>query len=87
MNILYGSWDTTHSGKSGFQQWAADILQAVTGEKPLTQKALKLAFQDEVTKENLLTYVRSYSFILLSVLMLTAPLDSIWQGGSAEHLY
>lgn len=62
MKILYGDWDVTYAGKSGTQEWATDILQAVVKEQPSMQKALKSAFQDEATKEDLLTYV-SLSFI------------------------
>lgn len=57
MNILFGKWDATHEGKSGSQRWAADILQSVAKEKPSMRKALKLAFEDDLTKEDLLTYV------------------------------
>ncbi|TEB25582.1 hypothetical protein FA13DRAFT_1796294 [Coprinellus micaceus] len=57
MNILFGRWHTTHGGKADSHQWAADILQTVIKEKPLLRKALTAAFQDELVKENLLTYV------------------------------
>jgi hypothetical protein len=64
MNILFGRWHTTHGGKSDSHQWAADILQTVVKEKPLLRKALTAAFQDDLVKENLLTYVRNINSIL-----------------------
>lgn len=58
MNILFGRWHKAQSGKSDSQQWAANILRTAAQEKPLLKRALTLAFEDEVIKDNLLTYVR-----------------------------
>lgn len=63
MHILFGNWDTMHSGKSGSQCWAADILQAVVEEEPSMKKALRHAFKDDTRKENLLTYVHPPSLM------------------------
>lgn len=81
MKILFGKWDATHDGK----QWAADILQTVVKEKPSMKNALILAFEDEVDKENLLTYVCFLSSYTLS--FLTIFPDSVWKRLFAEHLH
>ena len=72
MHILFSNWDTTHSGKSGSQRWAADILQAVVEEELPMKKALRHAFKDKTRKENLLTYVHlplTYLFVHHSILL------------------
>ena len=86
MRILFGNWDTTHSGKSGSQRWAADILQAVVEEEPSMKKALRHAFKDEARKENLLTYVCLSLYTSLCS-PLIAPVDLIWQGGFAQYIH
>jgi hypothetical protein len=86
MSILFGNWETMHSGKSGSQCWAADILQSVVEEEPSMKKALRHAFKDEARKENLLTYVRPPFFTSLCS-PLIAPVDLIWQGGFAQYIH
>jgi hypothetical protein len=81
MKILFGKWDATHDGK----QWATDILQTVVKEKPSMKNALILAFEDEVDKENLLTYVCLHFYYTRHPLTMSP--DSVWQRVFAEHLH
>ncbi|KAJ3497637.1 hypothetical protein NMY22_g19678 [Coprinellus aureogranulatus] len=74
MNILFGKWGASHGGKVGSQQWAADILNSVVKERPPLRNALKAAFRDEATKEDLLTYILYGKGVLLNTLIRKARL-------------